>query len=92
LTAIDDLKSRNFFRRTAAVASLQDRRPGYIPPVSLIQDKLDHERQRQDQAEWIIEDLKREQAEKEAEAAKEAAKSGQRSDLPTVAAPKIERP
>jgi hypothetical protein len=85
LTAIDDLKTRNFFRRNVSVQSLRERRPAYIPPLSHIQHKLDSQRQEEDRRAWLKELDAQEQAEKEAQAAKPASSQ----DLPTVSAPKL---
>lgn len=88
LTGIDDLKTRNFFRRNVSVQSFRERRPAYIPPLSHIQHKLDSQRQEEDRREWMEELDAQEQAEKAAQAAKPAG----RTDLPTVSAPKLGKP
>jgi hypothetical protein len=88
LTGIDDLKTRNFFRRNVSVQSLRERRPAYIPPLSHIQHKLDSQREEENRAAWMKELGAQEHAEQTAQAAKPA----ERQHLPTVSAPKLGNP
>lgn len=87
LTGIDDLKTRNFFRRNVSIQSLREHRPAYIPPLSLIQHKLNSQWEAENRAAWLKE-LDAQEAEQTAQAAKPA----ERQDLPTVSAPKLGKP
>jgi hypothetical protein len=92
LTAIDDLKTRNFFRRNVSRQMWGERRPAYIPPLAIIEHRLHFERAEESRREWLLDDMAQEQAEKEAQKQAQGAKPEEQQDLPTVSAPKLEQP
>jgi hypothetical protein len=84
LTAIDDLKTRNFFRRNVSIQTWRERRPGYLPPLSHAEFLLKTKREEEDRVAWTAEFLEQQRAD---QAAKLASAANPPKDLPTVPSP-----
>ena len=88
LTDLDDLKTRNFFRRNVSRQMWAERRPGFIPPLAIILHKLNSEIQAEDQRAWLDE-LRAEEMRKQNDRTEKPAKQ---PHLPTVPAPGLGNP